>query len=94
VPQDSQMQFDVGFGSSSILLLLGTPSILIVYKISGKILTPPVSPISSQSLIYLSLLPYHLKVVDHSKERHVKTMYLVWNVKSRGLDQCWACIWF
>lgn len=68
VPQDSQMQFDVGFGSSSTILLLGTLSILIVYKISGKILTPPVSPISSQSLIYLSLLPYHLKVVDHSKE--------------------------
>ncbi len=50
VPQDSQMQFDVGSGSSSTSLLLGTPSILIVYKISGKILTPPVSPISSQSL--------------------------------------------
>jgi hypothetical protein len=25
---------------------------------------------------------------------HVKTMYLVSNLKSRGLDQCWACIWF
>ncbi len=38
-----------------------------VYESSGKILTLPVSPISSQSPIFMSGLPYHVKVVDHSK---------------------------
>ncbi len=39
-----------------------------VYKSSGKILTLPVSLISSQSPILMPVLPYHLRVMDHSKD--------------------------
>ncbi len=67
VSQIGCLTYIVAISFNSILCFLGNP-ILMVYKSSGKILTLPVSPISSQSPILMYVLTYHLKVEDHSKD--------------------------
>ncbi len=67
VSQIGCLTFSDAISFKSILCFLGNP-ILMVSKSSGKILTLPVSPISSQSPILTSVLTYHLNVEDHSKD--------------------------